>query len=58
MGTERKSHKRTAKIQVYLTPREAREVADAIDRAEMPRADWCRNALLYAARYDDRVQAE
>ena len=45
-----KKHQRNIRVQVYLTPREAQEVEAAIDRAEMPAAEWRRNALLVAAR--------
>ena len=47
---DRKQIKRNVKVQVYLTPREAAEVTAAIDRAEMPGAEWRRNAILAAAR--------
>ena len=41
---------RNVRVSIYLTPREAQEVEDAIRRAEEPPTDWRRNALLAAAR--------
>ena len=44
---------RNVRVSIYLTPREAQEVEDAIRRAEEPATDWRRNALLAAARGGD-----
>ena len=43
---------RKIRVAVYLTPREAQEIEEAIRRAEQPAADWRRNALLDAARLE------
>lgn len=45
-----RKRQRTVRVQVYLTPREAQEVEAAIGRAEVPGAEWRRNAILDAAR--------